>query len=213
MPAVRRELLKALLAAPLVLPLLPRLGRAQLAPPAGTVSRLQGAAVAVRNAAPRALVVGDTIQIGDVLSTGSDARLEIKMQDDALFVLGAETAFVVTDYTFGQGTGSATFRVIKGAFLATSGKIAQLGDNAMKVQTDVATIGIRGTTVWGGPLDGQPLQVILLDGRAASVETLRGRADLTAVGAGTQTDGGPPAAPTPSAAEKIARARATVAFN
>jgi len=208
-----RRLLALLLAAPFLLALLAAPASAQtLAPPAGTVARIQGAAVAVRSALPRALAVGDAIQVGDVLSTGADARLEITMQDDSVFVLGAETAFVVTDYTFGQGKGGATFRVIKGAFLATSGKIAQLADNAMTVQTEIATIGIRGTTVWGGPIDGQT-GVVLIDGRAVTVETAAGRVDLTAVGAGTGFVGeGAPAAASPWAAEKIARARATVTF-
>lgn len=208
-----RRFLTLLLAAPFLLSLLAVPAAAQTAgPPAGVVSRIQGAAVAVRNALPRALAVGDAIQIGDVLSTGLDARLEIKMQDDAVFVLGAETAFVVTDYTFGQNTGSATFRVIKGAFLATSGKIAQLSENAMRVQTEIATIGIRGTTVWGRPLDGVALQVIMLEGRAVTVENALGRVDLTVPNAGTWTDGGAPAPAEPWAAPRIDRAVATVAF-
>ena len=208
-----RRLLALLLAAPFLLALLAAPASAQtLAPPAGTVARIQGAAVAVRSALPRALAVGDAIQVGDVLSTGADARLEITMQDDSVFVLGAETAFVVTDYTFGQGKGGATFRVIKGAFLATSGKIAQLADNAMTVQTEIATIGIRGTTVWGGPLDGVPMQVIMLEGRAVTVENRQGRVELTTAGAGTWTDGGAPAPAAPWEADKTARARATVTF-
>ena len=136
-----RRLFLLLLAAPFLLALAAAPALAQIAPPAGTVTRLQGTATAVRNAMPRVLTVGDSIQIGDVLSTGTEAVLEIKMSDDSLFTLGAETAFIVTDYTFGQGTGGATFRVIKGAFLATSGKIAQLAGNTMTVQTDIATIG------------------------------------------------------------------------
>lgn len=208
-----RRFLTLLLAAPVLLALLAAPALAQtVVPPAGVVARIQGAAVAVRNALPRSLAVGDAVQVGDVLSTGLDARLEIKMQDEALFVLGAETAFVVTDYTFGQGKGSATFRVIKGAFLATSGKIAQLADNAMSVQTEIATIGIRGTTVWGGPLDGVPMQVIMLEGRAVTVENRLGRVELTTAGAGTWTDGGAPSPAAPWESDKTARARATVAF-
>jgi len=207
-----RRLFLLLLAAPFFLALAAAPAAAQIAPPAGTVTRLQGTATAVRSAMPRVLTVGDPIQIGDVLSTGTEAVLEIKMSDDSLFALGAETAFIVTDYTFGQGTGGATFRVIKGAFLATSGKIAQLAGNTMTVQTDVATIGIRGTTVWGGPLDGVPMQVIMLEGRAVTVENLQGRVELTTPNAGTWTDGGAPSPSAPWEAAKIARAVATVTF-
>jgi hypothetical protein len=187
---VRRFFLFAL-SAPLVLWLLAVPAATQVPPPAGTVAR---------------------IQIGDVLSTGPDARLEIRMTDDAVFTLGAQAAFVVTDYTFGQAAPTATFRVLQGAFLATSGKIAQLADNSMKVTTEAATIGIRGTTVWGGPIDGQ-FGVILLDGRAVTVENAAGRVDLTTVGAGTGLGAtGGPTAPVNWAVEKVNRARETVAF-
>ena len=95
-----RRFLTLLLATPFLIVLLSVTGTAQQQlPPAGTVSRIQGAAVAVRNTLPRWLSVGDAIQVGDVLSTGTDSRLEIKMLNDAIFVLGAETAFVVTDWT------------------------------------------------------------------------------------------------------------------
>ena len=118
---------------------------------AGTVSRVQGAAIAVQNATPRVLAVGDRIAVGDILSTGPNARLEIKMRDEAIFSLGEQAAFVVVDYTFGQGASpNGVLRVLQGAFVATSGAIAQLSDTGFKVQTSAATIGIRGTTVWAG---------------------------------------------------------------
>ena len=55
-----RRFLTLLLAAPLALWLLTVTGTAQQAAPlpAGTVSRVQGPALAVRNATPRVLVVG-----------------------------------------------------------------------------------------------------------------------------------------------------------
>lgn len=96
--------------------------------PAGTVSRVQGAAIAVQNATPRVLAVGD------ILSTGPNARLEIKMRDEAIFSLGEQAAFVVVDYTFGQGASpNGVLRVLQGAFVATSGAIAQLSDTGFKV--------------------------------------------------------------------------------
>ncbi len=183
-------------------------------PPAGTVSRVQGAAIAVQNATPRVLAVGDRIAVGDILSTGPNARLEIKMRDDAIFSLGEQAAFVVVDYTFGQGAApNGVLRVLQGAFVATSGAIAQLSDTGFKVQTSAATIGIRGTAVWGGPLDGAPLQVMMIEGKAVTVETATGKVELNIVGAGTQLDAnGAPTAPGFWGADKVARARAVTDF-
>lgn len=176
--------------------------------PARTVSRVQGAAIAVQNATPRVLAVGD------ILSTGPNARLEIKMRDEAIFSLGEQAAFVVVDYTFGQGASpNGVLRVLQGAFVATSGAIAQLSDTGFKVQTSAATIGIRGTTVWGGPLDGAPLQVMMIEGKAVTVETATGKVELNIVGAGTQLDAnGAPTAPGFWGADKVARARAVTDF-
>jgi hypothetical protein len=48
---------------------------------AGTVTRLNSSALAVQDAVPRALMVDSPIYVGDVISTGPEARLEITMID------------------------------------------------------------------------------------------------------------------------------------
>lgn len=44
---------------------------------AGEVARVQGRVVAVHDAQLRLLMAGDSVLVGDVLSTGKDARIEI----------------------------------------------------------------------------------------------------------------------------------------
>ena len=46
-------------------------------------------------------------------------------------------------------SGQSSFSVVTGVFSFVSGQIAKVGDDAMQVNTPVATIGIRGTTVAG----------------------------------------------------------------
>ena len=152
---------------------------------AGTVVRLQGNAVAMQDALPRILKVGDKILRGDVISTGKGGRLEMQMLDDAVMTLGEKTIFVVTDYIASGPEPLASFRLMQGAFKAVSGKIAGSRKDAFIVATEVATIGIRGTTFWGGSLDGD-FEVALLDGKGVYVETKAGRVDLTIVGQGTK---------------------------
>ena len=60
-------------------------GAAELA---GTVSRLQGAAIATQAGESRALVVGAEVFIGDRLSTGRDTRIEMNMIDGTILTLG-----------------------------------------------------------------------------------------------------------------------------
>ncbi len=180
---------------------------------AGTVLRLQATAVAVQDAVPRVLAVGQPIFIGDVLSTGKGSRLEVRMIDDAIMTLGERTSFVVIDYIFSDGLGNAAMRLLSGALLATSGEIAKQAGNPFKVAAEFGTIGIRGTTVWGGLIDGA-WGVVLLDGAGASVENGAGRVDLTEVTAGTRITGATeaPGAVKRWPAAKLARARKTVSF-
>lgn len=179
---------------------------------AGVVVRLQGNAVAMQDAFPRILEDGDKILRGDVISTGKGARIEIRMLDDAVMTLGEKTIFVVTDYISGGEEPLASFRLMQGAFKAVSGKIAE-GNGSFKVATELATIGIRGTTFWGGSLDGE-FEVALLDGKGIYVETKAGRVDLTTVGQGTKilSADAQPSKPKIWGQGKIDRAVATVTF-
>ncbi len=179
---------------------------------AGTVTRLKGSAVAMQDAFPRVLKVGDKILRGDVISTGTRARLEMKMLDEAVMTLGEKTIFVVIDYIT-QGEPNAAMRLLQGAFSAATGKMMKTAGARFTVDTEAVTIGIRGTTFWGGMLDGV-FEVALLDGKALIVENKAGRVVIDRVGDGTAI-GAADVAPTPPKAwgqGKLDRAVATVAF-
>ena len=174
--------------------------------------RLKGSAVAMQAAIPRPLKVGDKIQRGDVLSTGRGARLEVEMLDDAIMTLGEKTNFIVIDYIIGNEP-IAALRLLQGAFSDVSGKMMQTAAAKFTVETEVATIGIRGTTFWGGMLDGV-FEVALLDGKEVFIENKAGRVVIDKVGDGTAIRAAD-TAPTPPkkwGSVKLGRAIATVAF-
>ncbi len=180
----------------------------------GTVVRLKGSAVAMQDAVPRVLAAGAQILLGDVISTGPGARLEMRMIDDAVMTLGERTVFVVIDYVIAKGAApTAVMRLLEGAFSAVSGDMMKVADASFTVETEVATIGIRGTTFWGGKLDGV-FEVALLGGKAIIVENKAGRVVIDKVGQGTSVGAAdsPPTAPKTWAASKVERATATVAF-
>jgi hypothetical protein len=64
----------------------------------GAVVTLKGSAIALQDAVPRILGIKSNIFMGDVISTGKDSRVAIKMVDEAQFNLGARTNFVVEEY-------------------------------------------------------------------------------------------------------------------
>lgn len=179
----------------------------------GKVLRLKSMATAMQAATPRPLHVGADILVGDVISTGKDARLEFSLNDGSTVTLGADTTFALDDFSDAPARESIAMRMLTGAFAAASGRIAAINPDAMTVATAVATIGIRGTTVWGGRLT-DDFEVALLAGRAVRVTTRAGSVELTTVGTGTSiaSADNPPAAPVDWAPAKISQARSTVEF-
>lgn len=181
---------------------------------AGKVLRMQAPVIAMQDALPRVLKVGDPIFIGDVISTGKGARVEVEMTDDGILTLGERTVFTVIDYVYSGDQSNASLRLLAGSFKAISGGIAKVAATKFRVETEVATIGIRGTEFWGGSLDGV-FNIALLGGSAIIVENKAGRVEITAVGAGTTITSADvaPTAPKKWGAAKVQRASDTVKFN
>ena len=181
---------------------------------AGTVLRIQGTALAVQDAVPRPLGTGDSVLIGDILSTGKESRLEIRMIDDGVFTLGERTSFVVIDYMSGQHPPNATLRLLSGAFRAVTGAIAQADADAFRVETEFGALGVRGTDFWGGILEDGAFHAALLDGKAVTFRNRAGSVEITTPEFGT-TIAGPDSPPTPPkqwGAEKLTRSKEMVSF-
>ncbi|THD59946.1 MAG: hypothetical protein E7813_23485 [Bradyrhizobium sp.] len=90
--------------------------------------------------------VGDLVYQGDVVRTGADGRVSINFADDTSFNLSNNANMVLNEFVYDpKGKSNSTlFNLSKGAFTFVAGKIAKTGD--MKIDTPVATMGIRGTT-------------------------------------------------------------------
>ena len=90
--------------------------------------------------------VGDLVYQGDVVRTGSDGRVSINFADGTSFNLSNNANMVLNEFVYDPNgkSNSTLFNLSKGAFTFVAGKIAKTGD--MKVETPVATMGIRGTT-------------------------------------------------------------------
>jgi ferric-dicitrate binding protein FerR (iron transport regulator) len=180
---------------------------------AGTVSRIQGSAIAIQDALPRILKTGTQIQLGDVISTGPDSRLELKMIDDTIFTLGARTHFVVMEYEFKNTVGSGAVRLMSGALNTITGKLAMLNGAPLKVETNFGTIGIRGTEFWMGSLQGD-FEVVMWEGAGVEIRNRAGDSEILQANDGVRIDG-PDTAPRTAEfweLEKRLDAMATVTF-
>jgi len=90
--------------------------------------------------------VGDPIYLGDVLATGSNGKVGITFTDGTAFDLSSNARMAMTEFIYDPNSksNSSLMSLTKGTFTFVAGKIAKSGD--MKVDTPVATMGIRGTT-------------------------------------------------------------------
>jgi hypothetical protein len=90
--------------------------------------------------------VGDLVYQGDVVQTGADGRLGINFTDGTSFNLSNNARMALSEFVYvpNGASNSTLFNLTKGTFTFVAGNIAKTGD--MKVDTPVATMGIRGTT-------------------------------------------------------------------
>ena len=113
----------------------------------GQVSALTGHCTVMRGkAAAIVLKVADHIFSNDALQTDLNSTLGITFDDETTFSLSANTRIVVDKFVYEEGASgnAASFHVATGTAAFVASLVAKTGD--MRVSTDNATLGIRGTT-------------------------------------------------------------------
>ena len=89
--------------------------------------------------------VGDPIYKGDIIQTGADGKVGITFTDGTAFNLSSNARMELNEFVYDpKGKSKSLFSLSKGTFTFIAGKVAKIGE--MKVDTPVATMGIRGTT-------------------------------------------------------------------
>ncbi len=182
---------------------------ARAADSVGDVSRQKEDASARLESVRRALHPDAPVYMGETLTTGRDARLEVILGDGATLTLGENAAMLLDELVVTPETSSGTLSLFTGVFRLASDSARH---KDLTITTPVATIGIRGTDVWGGTIDGG-LGILLLDGEV-TVTNNAGTVTLDEPGEGTTVLSADvaPAAVRLWPEAKAARAFATVSF-
>ncbi len=183
------------------------------ADPIGAVSRMQGFSTGTINGVTDALQPNSDVFLNQIVSTGEGARLEVTFADGTQLTLGEQAVMTLDAFVYDPGANDGEMKLgVVGAFRFVSGQASKLANTEVAVTTPVATIGIRGTEFWGGPID-DAFGVFLLEG-AVSVSNPAGEAILDQPGQGTNIDapGAAPGEVTFWPQDKIDRAFATVTF-
>lgn len=121
---------------------------AALAAGAAKVDFALGGVVALQaDGSRRPLARGAEVSPGETVDTGA-GRVQLRFSDGALVSLQPQTQFRIDSYEFkGQPDGSEKgfFSLLKGAMRTITGAIGKTDRKAYRLDTVVATIGIRGT--------------------------------------------------------------------
>ena len=117
----------------------------------GTIIQLSGTLSVKRgDGSVRILSMKSEVIPGDTLETQKDSYAQIKFTDGAAITLKPNTLFTVAAYSFVEAKpqeDSVVFSLLKGGIRAVTGLISKRGaQDAYKMNTATATIGIRGTT-------------------------------------------------------------------
>ena len=88
--------------------------------------------------------VGDPVYLGDVVQTGADGRIGINFTDGTSFNLSSNARMTLNEFVYEPNgkSNSTFFKLSQGTFTFIAGLTAKTGD--MKIDTPVATMGIRG---------------------------------------------------------------------
>ncbi len=115
--------------------------------PIGLVKVTTGDASILRDGQRIVAQPGIQLMQGDVLSTGAKGSMGVILRDDTLLSLGASSETNLEQFAFepaNQRLGLVV-RVAHGVIGYLSGKIAKLAPGSVRIETPVATLGVRGT--------------------------------------------------------------------
>jgi hypothetical protein len=177
----------------------------------GNATQLKPEAGARFDGKPRELAVGAEVHRDEQVWTASGGRLDIQFADGSSITLGENARVVLDEFVMPEGAsaGNQVVRSITGALRFVGGAVDKSG--ATKIVTPIATMTVRGTEFFAGPIDGA-YGVFVFDGEV-DVATSAGSVTLKKGEGTTLTQSR--VAPTPPktwGGAKIARAEKLVGY-
>lgn len=180
--------------------------------PVGRVAEITGEATIDRAGDKSTVATGAGLMPDDIVATGRDGRVRMRFTDGSELSVGPDGEVVIDEYVFAnQPTDTAIFTIAKGPARLVTGLVERSNRAGVKINTPVASIGIRGTDVFA-EVDGQQLSAALFSGYSVDVTNSNG---TTTLHPGEGTDSFDGRGPTPAigwSADRINRAYGLVSF-
>lgn len=97
-----------------------------------------------RNGQASSLQPDQSINLGDIISTGDTGQVQLLFRDETKIAIGSNSELVIENILFDSSDTASNFTVnaVQGAFRFFSGKSER---SAYSIRTPKATMGIRGT--------------------------------------------------------------------
>jgi hypothetical protein len=116
-------------------------------PQIAQVKTVSGDAVIVRNGGRLAAKVGDPVFEKDTIETGDDGAMGLTFTDNTVMSTGPDSEIALDEYRFDSSNfnGAMLADMRKGTVAMVSGDIARSTPGAMRVRTNTAMLGVRGT--------------------------------------------------------------------
>lgn len=133
----------------------------------GSVEAMQMPAWYERDGVKQPLKPGIKLSSGDIVSTGSSARLLIRLQEGSLVKLGENGVLnfdTILPPKQNDGIFAGLLKVAAGAFRFTTTKIGKNRKRDFKIKIGTVTAGIRGTDIWGRSNNGKDI-LCLIEGK------------------------------------------------
>jgi hypothetical protein len=112
----------------------------------GKVEKVVGHVTLIHNGVAGPLRVGDPVYKTDIVETAANSSCGIAFPDGTALDLVNNTRMALNEYNYEANSASngAIFSLVEGTFAFVAGQVAHTGEG-MKINTPVATMGIRGT--------------------------------------------------------------------
>ena len=85
----------------------------------------------------------------DVIATGARSRAKVNLLDQTVIYISQNAELTLDEFVFSGKEDSVSLKVTKGTFRFISGQVAKKTPEKVKIETPIATIGVRGTEFLG----------------------------------------------------------------
>jgi len=136
-----------------------------LAAPAAVLEQVRGPAWIDRAGKEMPATPGTELIVTDTVRSGAGARVYVRLGEGSIVKLGENARLALLDLKPEQGgVFRAVLDVASGAFRFTTQAVEKPRKRDVKIRAATATVGIRGTDVWGRARPGEEI-VCLIEGR------------------------------------------------